>query len=177
MKESVLGRYTRRYLYVRRGIYPCAQLLHRARVRVSAPGAEGGYIDVSRGSVLPFYPNVISAKYENSYVAAVYTSHPRAERYALLASARRGVRDSRTWAATTGKYNAFLATPSATRVACYHAISLLYKDGASTNKSQASVHCGSFYVCLRGSFSDDKGNNWMKEKFQMYLRNFWFLFN
>lgn len=47
---------------------------------MSAPGAEGGYIDVSRGSVLPFYPNVISAKYENSYVAAVYSSRPRAER-------------------------------------------------------------------------------------------------
>jgi hypothetical protein len=37
---------------------------------------EGGYIGVSRGSVLPFYPNVISAKYENSYVAALYISEP-----------------------------------------------------------------------------------------------------
>lgn len=36
MKESVLGRYTRRYLYVRRCIYPCAQLLHGACIRVCA---------------------------------------------------------------------------------------------------------------------------------------------
>lgn len=35
------------------------------------------YIGVSRGSVLPFYRNVISAKYENSYVAAAYTSGAR----------------------------------------------------------------------------------------------------
>lgn len=46
---------------------PCIQLLRRV-VCWYLRCAEGGYIGVSKGSVLPFYPNVISAKYENSYV-------------------------------------------------------------------------------------------------------------
>jgi len=85
-------------------VYPCTQLLHRGMYWCMRC-AEGGYIGVSRGSVLPFYPNVISAKYENSYVLwYIRRRHRRQCRLIRPIRPMKWVHEA--WAVSAGKYSA-----------------------------------------------------------------------
>lgn len=107
MKKSV-DRYTHRYSYVWQGVSVRVPSCFVDTWYWYIRRSEGGYIGVSRGSVLPFYPNVISAKYENSYVlryirivGVIVVS--AGDTFDTLDEV--SARESQAWAVLTGKHD------------------------------------------------------------------------